>query len=45
MNKLLKNLGIEPIKSYSNSELLKKESENRNLAGIYRWINEETGET
>ena len=47
MNKLLKNIGIEPIKSYSNSEWLKKEifSENRKLAGIYRWINKETGET
>lgn len=46
MNKILKNIGLEPIKSYANAEFMKKEilSENKQLSGIYRWINEETGD-
>ena len=47
INDLLKNIGIDPIKSYSNTELMKKDilNENKGLSGIYRWINEETGDT
>lgn len=47
MNKLLKSIGVEPIKSYSNAELLKKEifQDNKQISGIYRWVNEETGDT
>lgn len=47
INKLLKNLDLNPSKTYSNAEMLKKEilQENKNMSGIYRWINEETGNT
>jgi len=38
MNKLLKNIDLEPIKTYSNAGLLKKEilQENKHLSGVYR---------
>ena len=47
INKLLKNIDLKPQKTYSNAELLKKEilRENKQLSGVYRWINEETGDT
>lgn len=47
INKLLKNIGIEPRKFYSNAESYKKDilSENKNLSGIYCWTNQKTGDT
>lgn len=47
MNKILKNIGLEPMKSYTNAEFMKKQilSDNKHISGIYRWINQETGDT
>lgn len=47
MNRLLKNLGIEPRKLYTDSQLLRNEilKENKDLSGIYCWTNKETGDT
>lgn len=47
INRLLKDIGIDPVKLYLNAESSKRDilNDNKGLAGIYKWTNIETGDS